>query len=244
MLTLLAIETSTTLASVALLRNGKLCSRESQGVQTHSQVILPLIQELLAEAGIPLSQCDAIAFGAGPGSFTGVRTACGIAQGLGYGANLPVLPVMTLEAMALACREQRGASDVLTVLDAAMGEVYWAQYRYENAWQQIVAPRLSAPAAVMPLGDGQADVLADVLADVQACGNGLATYAAAFEGRAFMQTALPNILPHARQIALLGAEAFRQGKAIRAHDAQPFYLRNKVAFTTAERAAQMSKLCG
>ena len=93
--------------------------------------VLPMIQELLAEAGITLKDCDAIAFGAGPGSFTGVRTACGISQGLAFGANLPVVPVVTLDAMALACRQQHGAERVLTVLDARMDEVYWAQYEFD-----------------------------------------------------------------------------------------------------------------
>ena len=99
---ILAIETSSELASCALLNGATLIARESSGVRTHSQAILPMVQELLAEAGISLAQCDAIAFGAGPGSFTGVRTACGIAQGLAYGAGLPVLPLVTLDAMARA----------------------------------------------------------------------------------------------------------------------------------------------
>src|SRR4051812_47289178 len=102
--TLLAIETSSELASCALLKGDTVSTRESSGVRTHSQSILPMVQELLAEAGIALSDCDAIAFGAGPGSFTGVRTACGIAQGLAFGAALPVVPLVTLDAMALACR--------------------------------------------------------------------------------------------------------------------------------------------
>lgn len=236
MLTILAVDTSTPLASVALLRNGASRSRVSHGVQTHSQVILPMVQALLIEAGITLAQCDAIAFGAGPGSFTGVRTACGIAQGLGYGVNLPVVPVMTLEAMAEACRELNGANNVLTIMDAAMGEVYWGQYRYANAWQAIVEPTLSSPAAVIAQGD------------VQACGNGLSAYSSRFAGKAFMQNALPDIFPHAVQIARLGMTAFKQGKAVSAREAQPFYLRNKVAFTTAERAEQMTqqlaKVCG
>src|SRR5450830_1753161 len=126
---ILAIETSTELASAALLYGDQLTTRSSLGVQTHSETILPMVQELLAEAGIALSACDAIAFGVGPGSFTGVRTACGVVQGLAFGAELPVLPVVTLAAMAQACREISGASDVLAILDARMGEVYWAQYR-------------------------------------------------------------------------------------------------------------------
>jgi tRNA threonylcarbamoyladenosine biosynthesis protein TsaB len=128
--TILAIETSSELASCALLSGDTVLSRESGGVRTHSQSVLPMVQELLAEARIRLGEVDAIAFGAGPGSFTGVRTACGVAQGLAFGADLPVLPLMTLEAMAEACRATTGATEVLAVLDARMNEVYWAQYRF------------------------------------------------------------------------------------------------------------------
>ncbi|MEJ7806830.1 MAG: tRNA (adenosine(37)-N6)-threonylcarbamoyltransferase complex dimerization subunit type 1 TsaB, partial [Telluria sp.] len=157
---ILAIETSSEMASCALLSGAAVLSRQSSGVRTHSQSILPMVQELLAEAGVTLSQCDAIAFGAGPGSFTGVRTACGIAQGLAYGAGLPVLPLVTLDAMALACRQQTGATNVLAVLDARMGEVYWAQY----CGAQIVAgPVLCPPADVAPL---------PVEGALTACGNG------------------------------------------------------------------------
>lgn len=230
MSTILAIDTSTQLASVALLRDNKIISRESSGVQTHSQMVLPLLQELLAEAGIRLSQCDAIAFGAGPGSFTGVRTACGVAQGLAFGANLPVVPVGTLETMAEACREAAaatGVTDVLAVLDAQMGEVYWAQYRFlDDHWLPVIQPMLSAPSDVMPQGN------------VIACGNGLVSYAPALTGRNFMQGAISEMMPHAKQVAQLGQLAFAAGKMVSARDAQPVYLRNKVAFTTAERAAK------
>ncbi|PUA18524.1 tRNA (adenosine(37)-N6)-threonylcarbamoyltransferase complex dimerization subunit type 1 TsaB [Glaciimonas sp. PCH181] len=225
---ILAIETSTELASAALLRDGQVISRESAGVQTHSQTILPMIQSLLAEAEVSLAQCDALAFGVGPGSFTGVRTACGIVQGLAFGADLPVLPIVTLAAMAQACYEAHGAKDVLSVLDARMGEVYWAQYRYVgDAWIVIVEPTLSAPALVAPSGI------------VQACGNGLSAYAEQFTDASFAINAQPALMPHARQIAQLGLQAFQQGLGLPASEAQPLYLRNKVAFTTAERAAKV-----
>ena len=90
--------------------------------------VLALLQELLREQDLTLGQCDALAFGAGPGSFTGVRTACGLAQGLAFGANLPVVPVVTLLAMADAARNQGGGDNIIAVLDARMGEVYWAQF--------------------------------------------------------------------------------------------------------------------
>ena len=224
---LLAIETSSELASCALLQGEHVSTRESSGVRTHSQSILPMVQELLADANLTLSDCDAIVFGAGPGSFTGVRTACGIAQGLAFGAQLPVLPLVTLDAMALACRARSGASEILVLLDARMGEVYWAQYRYADGWQTVVAPALSAPEAVAPVP----------VAGLVACGNGLTAYAEAFAESAFAAGALADILPHARELVHLGALALAlaAGQAVDAAAAQPLYLRNKIAYTSAER---------
>jgi tRNA threonylcarbamoyladenosine biosynthesis protein TsaB len=195
-------------------------------VQTHSQSLLPMVQEMLAEAGIRLGDCDAIAFGAGPGSFTGVRTACGVVQGMAFGASLPVTPIGTLDAMAEACREKTGAGDVLCILDARMGEVYWAQFHHgPGGWQTVVAPRLSSPADVVAEGR------------VLACGNGLSAYADAFAARDFMEGAQPGIMPHAAQVAVLSRLALARGEALHASAAQPVYLRNKVALTTAERMA-------
>ena len=224
---ILAIETSSEMASCALLNGDALLARASSGVRTHSQSILPMVQELLAEAGIGLAACDAIAFGAGPGSFTGVRTACGIAQGLAYGAGLPVAPLVTLAAMALACRQQTGAADVVAILDARMGEVYWAQYRYADGWQTVSGPALCAPGAVAPLPAG---------GPLTACGNGLSAYPEAFAGALFA-SAHPAIMPHASQIAQLALAELAAGRTVPAAEAQPLYLRNKIAFTSAERQA-------
>jgi tRNA threonylcarbamoyladenosine biosynthesis protein TsaB len=166
-----------------------------------------------------LKDCDAVAFGSGPGSFTGVRTACGIAQGLAFGSSLPVVPVVTLDAMALACHQQHGAGQVLAVLDARMGEVYWAQYRFDgDAPLAVLAPALSAPGDVRPEGAAVA------------CGNGLSAYADAFPAGGFA-----TVMPHAEQVAQLAAIAFTAGKTVTAADAQPLYLRNKIAYTQAER---------
>lgn len=224
--TILAIETSADLASVALLRDGELIARESAGVQTHSQAVLPLAQTVLREAGLAVAACDAVAFGAGPGSFTGVRTACGVAQGLAFGAALPVLPVVTLLAMAEACRLQHDASDVLVLLDARMDEVYWAQYRYRDGWETVTAPALGPAADVRPQGE------------VVACGNGLAAYAQAFESQRLFAARQPAIVAHAAQVATLAQIDLAAGRAIDARLAQPIYLRNKVALTTAERQAR------
>ncbi|MEO7495458.1 MAG: tRNA (adenosine(37)-N6)-threonylcarbamoyltransferase complex dimerization subunit type 1 TsaB [Massilia sp.] len=226
---ILAIETSSELASCALHRGAgaAVIARESSGVRTHSQSILPMVQEVLAEAGIALRDCDAIAFGAGPGSFTGVRTACGIAQGLAFGAGLPVLAVNTLAAMALACHQQTGATCVLPVLDARMGEVYWAQYRFDATadgnWVVLAEAALCAPEAVTP-----------VARPFTACGNGLGAYPQAYAGEEFAG-ALPAIMPHAAQVAELAQAELAAGRGVSAAEAQPLYLRNKIAFTSAER---------
>lgn len=228
MSTILAIETSSELASVALLHLGDVIAHEAEGVHTHSQTLLPMVQALLAQAGIGLAQCDAIAFGAGPGAFTGVRTACGAAQGLAFGLDLPVVPVVTLHAMAQACRDSSGASDVLVVLDAHMEEVYWAQYRYQNGWEEITAPTLSPPADVVASGP------------VVACGNGLIAYASAFDTMPFAGNAKADVMPHARHVAQLAQHELANGRAVSARDAQPIYLRNKVALTTVERLAKVA----
>jgi tRNA threonylcarbamoyladenosine biosynthesis protein TsaB len=229
---ILAIETSSELASCALLNSADgadtpVLTRETSGVRTHSQSVLPMVQDLLRDAGIGLADCDAIAFGAGPGSFTGVRTACGVAQGLAFGARKPVLPLVTLEAMAEACRARTGAADVLAVLDARMGEVYWAQYRWTGEWQVVRAPALCAPGAVAP----------ETVPGLAACGNGFAAYPEAFADKAWAAGAHGDILPHARELAVLGVAALAAGRAVPADAAQPLYLRNKVAYTSAERQA-------
>jgi len=226
--TILAIETSSEIASVALLHRGDVIAHEAEGVHTHSQTLLPMVQALLTQAGIGLAQCDAIAFGAGPGAFTGVRTACGAAQGLAFGLDLPVVPIVTLQAMAQACRDASGASDVLVVLDARMGEVYWAQYRYQNGWEVIAAPTLSTPEEVVSIGP------------VVACGNGLIAYASAFDTMPFAGNVQADVVPHARHVAQLAQRELAAGRTVSARDAQPIYLRNKVALTTVERLAKVA----
>lgn len=230
--TILAIETSTELASVSLLRAGVTLTRESHGAQTHSMTVLGLVQELIAEAGITLSACDAIAFGSGPGSFTGARTACGLTQGMAFGANLPVIPVVTLLAMAEAARMQVDAQQVIPVLDARMAEVYSAEYAFDDAlaneWKIISAPTLCAASAV------------EMKTTAIVCGNGLTSYASDFEHFDSNQC-YPAIMPHAREIARLAARAWLRGEYCHPRDASPLYLRNKVALTTNERLAGAQK---
>lgn len=225
MSSILAIETSTELASIALLRGDELLTRQASGTATHSDSLLPMVGQLLADAGMRLTDCDALAFGCGPGSFTGVRTATGVVQGLAFGATLPVVPVVTLLAMAEAWRQTTGADDVLAMLDARMGEVYWARYRFADEWTTVAAPALSAPGAV-PLQEA-----------IAVCGNGLRILQADSTDLPLAVMEAAAVLPHAAQVATLAAHAFSRGEAIDAHAAQPLYLRNKVALTTRERAA-------
>ncbi|PRC91507.1 tRNA (adenosine(37)-N6)-threonylcarbamoyltransferase complex dimerization subunit type 1 TsaB [Solimicrobium silvestre] len=230
MFKILSIETSSELASAALLFGQKIIQRQTNGVTNHSQSILPMVQSLLQEAGITLSECDAIAFGSGPGSFTGVRTACGVVQGLAFGANLPVIPVVTLLALAEDCRNKTGANHVLAALDARMGEVYWAQYRYDEAqqaWATLVEPTLSAPALLVP---NDVDGLALV-------GNGFAAYPDKFTLPVALLAAAQSAVPQAEAVARLGKIEFAAGRCYPAEQAQPLYLRNKIALTIAERAA-------
>jgi tRNA threonylcarbamoyladenosine biosynthesis protein TsaB len=223
MTTLIAIETSSEVASVALLRHGCVAVLTATGPSTHSHTVLPMIQQLLRNAAIELSQCDAIAFGAGPGSFTGVRTACGIAQGLAFGADRPVLAINTLEAMAQACHDATGATHVVPILDARMGEVYWAQYDFSAGLAIVIPPLLTDPKSVLPRGQ------------VTPCGNGLLAYASEFSGADFAEIRRADLMPHATQIAQLALRALSAGLQVPARDAQPLYLRNQVALTTTER---------
>lgn len=226
---IVAIETSTELASVAVLSGGRLFTRESGGVQTHSATVLPMLQQVLAEAGTTLADCDALAFGCGPGSFTGVRTACGLVQGLALGAERKVVPVVTLMAMAQAAREAGAGDEVIAVLDARMGEVYWAQYRYDGRWQLVSPPVLAKAEEVVARNTPAV------------CGNGLLATPESFaqlDGLA----RFPQAMPHATQVAQLAAESLARGEWLSPADAQPLYLRNKVALTTEERA--IARLAG
>jgi tRNA threonylcarbamoyladenosine biosynthesis protein TsaB len=230
---ILSIETSSERASAALLVGQHLTQHHTDGVTSHSHAILPMVQALLSDAGLCLADCDAIAYGEGPGSFTGVRTACGVVQGMAYGADLPVIPVITLLAMAEACRRATGATHIVTALDARMGEVYWAHYRYNvseagtGGWHTESAPALCAPAEL-------ALALA-LLPDVQLAGNGFLAYPTQFCLSSAVFAAVYPGVPEAGAVAWLAESDLKAGRTIPAEQAQPLYLRNKIAMTTAER---------
>jgi tRNA threonylcarbamoyladenosine biosynthesis protein TsaB len=228
---ILALDTSTEYLSLALSLDGQIYVRDLHAGQTHSQRILPLVRELLTEARVEMADLDGIAFGAGPGSFTGLRIGCGVAQGLAFGANLPVVGVSTLRALAQSeAIKQGGAQKVIACLDARMGEVYHAAYEKDGeAWQEVCAPGLYKPEAVPKLtGSGWTGA-----------GSGWAAYAdvlgACYHGQ--IATTLPNEYPHAQAIAELALPVFAAGQGKPAAEAAPIYIRNKVALKTSEREA-------
>ena len=226
----LALDTSTEYLSLALSLDGKVFARELLAGQSHSQRILPLLRELLDEAGVELTDLDGIAFGAGPGSFIGLRIGCGVAQGLAFGANLPVVGVSTLLALAQAS----GADRVIACLDARMGEVYHAVYvREGDDWQTLNEPGLYKPEAVP-------DVEGD---DWVGFGSGWAAYQPALtQCYAYQFSDISgDVFPHAKAIAELAVPMFAAGLGLRAAEAAPVYIRNRVALKTAERLAAKSQ---
>lgn len=219
---ILAFDTSTEYCSAALYVSGQLLVREELAGQTHSDRLLLMLRELLSEAALCLSQLDAIAFGAGPGSFTGLRIACGVAQGVALGAGLPVIPVGTLEALA----EANGGERVLACLDARMGELYCAAYaRAGQGWTESVPPLLCAPADLPALsGAGWAGT-----------GTGFSAHGDAIwqhYGAALLS--VDCAFPHARAIASVAAVK-GLAAAVDAGDVYPLYIRNKVAKKMGER---------
>ena len=225
---LLALDTSTEYLSLALLLDGKVISRGLLAGQTHSQRILPLLRELLNEAGVELNDLDGVAFGAGPGSFTGLRIGCGVAQGLAFGADLPVIGVSTLLALA---EDVSDADKVVACLDARMGEVYYAAYeKTATGWEEVVAPGLYAPTDVpMIPGTGWT-----------AAGSGWRAYGAALDQiyAEHVNHRLPDVFPQAAAIARLAQPGFVAGLGRPASEAAPIYIRNKVAMTIREREAR------
>ena len=227
---ILALETSTDWCSVAVGDGVRWCLRDERAGQAHSERLLPMIDAALAEAGWALRDLDGVAFGAGPGSFTGIRIGCGVAQGLAFGGELPVVPVPTLAAIAHEAFRAHGWEHVLACVDARMREVYAAAYaRQGNAWQEVVAAAVGPPRDVArPAPPEQGDWAG--------AGNGFAAYPA-LASQLALANADASVRPTAQAIGELALPRLVVGEGVAAADALPVYVRHRVALTTAEREA-------
>ncbi len=218
---LLALDTSTEACSAALMLGDELRMRFELTERGHAELILPMIDSLLAEAGVALTSLDGLAFGRGPGGFTGLRIAAGVAQGLAFGAGLPVAPVSSLAAVAEQV-DARPGERILVCNDARMGEIYWAVFeRIANGGIGSASPESVAPPARVAEG---------IEGLRHAAGNGLARYP---ELRARLESAglriSDDVYPRADAIARLGAVELAAGRGVDAADALPIYVRDDVA---------------
>lgn len=215
-----ALESSTEWCSVALWREGEIAGIERRAGNRHSELALPMLEKLLDRFSLTPTDLDAVAFGAGPGSFTGLRIACGLAQGLAFARGIPVLGVSTLEALA----EESGAQRVVACIDARMREVYYAALERDGTrWRDVIAGRCVAPQdAPRPPGAGWIG-----------CGSGFEAYGDLGLARTF-----PRVHPTAAAVAALAAPRIAAGEGVDAAAAAPVYLRDKVALTKEEQQAR------
>lgn len=227
-LTLLALDTSTEACSVALLYKGEKTCLGELAQRSHTKRILPMIDEILAQSEVKLNQVDALVFGRGPGSFTGVRVGAGIAQGLAFGADLPVIPISNLTAMAQAAYETKGVTQVLAAIDARMNEVYFSQLKMEKVrwenheflqWQEVIAEQVCSPQKLITQLPAENQ-------DWLSVGTGWAAYG---ELEAIGQKSEIN-LPSAQYMLSLAVPLFWQKQWISAVEIEPVYLRNEVTW--------------
>lgn len=225
---LLAVETATEACSAALVINGEIRERFELAPRIHTQRILPMIESLMAEAELRPQQLDAVAFGCGPGSFTGVRIATGVIHGIAFGADLPVVPVSTLAALAQDAFDSSNAAVVFSAMDARLSEIFWAVYQRDaNGFAQ-----LSGNESVIPADQ------------VDACHQKGIGVGSAW--RVYSEVLLAKLpqsvisfdadrLPRASAVASLGVQGMLAGKAVSVEQAMPVYLRDKVAKKESER---------
>lgn len=218
---LLALDTAGTRCSVALLLDDRLQELDAPAERLQAEHVLPMVERLLAEAGLQLSSLDAIAFGRGPGAFTGLRVATSVAQGLAYGAGVPVVPVSDLAALAAATVRVHRAGRIMACLDARMHEVYWAAYESRPDGLVALSEEWLGPPA---------EVTAPSAGPWFGAGPGWGAYGEVLRGRVpeLMGTD-PALLPTAGDIARLGQEALQKGGSVPPERALPVYLRDKVA---------------
>ncbi len=219
---ILAIETATDACSVALSVDGAIVDRQTCEPRVHAERVLQMVQEFLAEAGLSVGSLDALAFGRGPGSFTGVRIAAGVVQGLSLGADLPVVPVSTLAGHAVAAWRKVAARQVAVAVDARMDECYWGCFRISAQGVASLVGRemIAKPDALPPPGEGE----------WVGAGSGWQTFPALRSAMPAVAVLSETILPMARDIVPTAIELFERGEAVPAEQALPVYLREKVAW--------------
>ncbi|MFP1728547.1 tRNA (adenosine(37)-N6)-threonylcarbamoyltransferase complex dimerization subunit type 1 TsaB [Lonsdalea quercina] len=222
---ILALDTATEACSVALWNEGEVHALFEVCPREHTQRILPMVQQILSEQGLALSDMDALAFGLGPGSFTGVRIGIGIAQGLALGADLPMIGVSTLATLAQGAFRLTGANQVLTAIDARMSEVYWAQYRRDEqgVWYGEASEAVLSPSQVQ----AQTSALDGEWATA---GTGWQTYPDLIHPADAVLQDSQYLLPQAEDMLPLALQHWQSGATLRVEQAQPRYLRNEVAW--------------
>ncbi|HEY0635083.1 MAG TPA: tRNA (adenosine(37)-N6)-threonylcarbamoyltransferase complex dimerization subunit type 1 TsaB [Gammaproteobacteria bacterium] len=219
---LIAIETSTEACSAALLIDNQVVESYRLAPRQHTELILPMLDELLAQAEVARTQLDAVAFGRGPGAFTGVRIATGVTQGIAFALDIPVVPVSTLAALAHGAWRDTGQSKIATAIDARMEEVYWGCYQIEASGRATLRgeEQVCAPLQVtLPPGQGWFGA-----------GSGWGVYGATLQAHLGdrLNGYAAERFPHAYDIALLGATLWQAGQAVSAEAALPVYLRDQV----------------
>ena len=223
---LLALDTATEACSAALWIDGTVLERYQLAPRRHAALILPMLDAVLVEAGLTVAQLDAIAVGCGPGAFTGVRIAISIAQGIAFAADLPVVPISTLAALALGAAREFGHGNLATALDARMGEVYWGTYRAEDGTVALLGEEQCCPAAAVAVPSG----------DWFGVGSGWPVYAEALSQRCLVSAWQGDRYPRAADVARLAAGPGRRDAWVTAEHALPVYLRNQVAIRPAVRS--------
>ncbi|HYC09333.1 MAG TPA: tRNA (adenosine(37)-N6)-threonylcarbamoyltransferase complex dimerization subunit type 1 TsaB [Steroidobacteraceae bacterium] len=236
---ILAIDTATESCSAALLIDGRVLAREALLERGHAEHILPMVDALLREARLALRELSAIAFGRGPGAFTGVRLAASVTQGLAYGAALPVVPISDLRAIAEHVLKEDSAIDrVLVCTDARMREVYWAWFERGQAGYAVeVGEERVGPAAEVTVPDGRSAQVTAQAGRFAAAGSGFAAYP---ELRSTVAAPaaliLESLRPHAREVATLAAVEVAAGRVLPPEQALPHYLRDDVTQTPHARS--------
>lgn len=220
---ILALDTSTDACSVALALDGEMFEDFRVIPRQHTKELLPMVQQLLQEHGLKVSGLDAIAFGRGPGSFAGIRIATGVTQGLAYAADLPVLPVSTLDALALAAYQREGAEFILAALDARMDEIYIAEYQIiDGQLQRVSEEQVCSPAKFRIKGAGK---------EYLAVGSGFRYLSdMSSEIRQRVQVSDQEAYPSAKVMLQLAGDDWEKGVAVSAEQALPVYLRDEVAW--------------